>query len=67
MKRIKNIIASQRVQMVLLCISVLGMLFLLSFTIWTNMFPTDPAEEIKAEKVKERQQERVKMLEEHNK
>ena len=67
MKPIKNIIASQRAQMVLLCISVLGMLFLFWFTIWTNMFPTDPAEEIKAEKVKERQQERAKMFEEHNK
>ncbi|MEI4619857.1 hypothetical protein KFD70_06800 [Bacillus pfraonensis] len=65
MKRIKDIIASQRVQMILLCISVLGMLFLLWFTIWTSMFPTNPVEEIKAEKVKERQQERVKMLEKH--
>ncbi|MBO1581610.1 hypothetical protein [Bacillus sp. XF8] len=65
MKRIKNIIASQRVQMILLCISVLGMLFLLWFTIWTSLFSTDPAEEIKAEQIKERQQERVKMLEKH--
>ena len=47
MKRLKTIITSQRGQIILLSISVLGMLCLLCFTIWINMFPTDPTEEKK--------------------